>query len=199
MPSKQRAPGVPLRGGGSSARRQLRGTLGDLGSGGPEAWGQRAPLGGGLLPARSSASEGHGAEGQQDGVPGCGQPGHVALSGEPQCPSAGMPDPGPGPASHWKPPPALAAQPHSADPAWIMGRLGGTEQPPGPQLLHPTGQQWRRMRGTGGQRCQERAGRLAASGRAAGRLSCQGPGLALPAAPFLYGNEEFRLMELNHL
>lgn len=40
---------------------------------------------------------------------------------------------------------------------------------------------------------------LAGSGWADGRLSCQGPRLALQTASFLYGNEEFRLMELNHL
>lgn len=43
------------------------------------------------------------------------------------------------------------------------------------------------------------AGWLAGSGRADGRLSCQGPRLAVQTASFLYGNEEFRLMELNHL
>lgn len=40
---------------------------------------------------------GNGAAGQEDGVPRCGQPGHAALSGEPQGPSAGKPDPRPGP------------------------------------------------------------------------------------------------------
>lgn len=52
-----------------------------------------------------------------------------------------------------------------------------------------------------GQRChgaEARSG-LAGSGWADGRLSCQGPGLAVQTASFLYGNEEFRLMELNHL
>lgn len=50
-----------------------------------------------------------------------------------------------------------------------------------------------RQRGT-----EARSG-LAGSGRADGRLSCQGPRLAMQTASFLYGNEEFRLMELNHL
>lgn len=40
---------------------------------------------------------------------------------------------------------------------------------------------------------------LTGSRRADGRLSCQGPRLAMQTASFLYGNEEFRLMELNHL
>lgn len=40
---------------------------------------------------------------------------------------------------------------------------------------------------------------LAGSGRADGRLSCRVPRLAMQTASFLYGNEEFRLMELNHL
>lgn len=51
---------------------------------------------------------------------------------------------------------------------------------------------------TASQGAQARSG-LAGSGRADGRLSCQGPRLATQTASFLYGNEEFRLMELNHL
>lgn len=53
-----------------------------------------------------------------------------------------------------------------------------------------------RTRGSHG--TEARSG-LAGSGRADGRLSCQGPRLAMQTASFLYGNEEFRLMELNHL
>lgn len=41
------------------------------------------------------------------------------------------------------------------------------------------------------------AGGLARAGRRASVLP--GAGLAMQTASFLYGNEEFRLMELNHL
>lgn len=53
--------------------------------------------------------------------------------------------------------------------------------------------------GRGNQRVEARVGWLAGSGWADWCLSCQGPRLALQTASFLYGNEEFRLMELNHL
>lgn len=68
--------------------------------------------------------------------------------------------------------------------------------------FQPKEQRWRRMKGNARARdshgAEARSG-LAGSERADGRLSCQGPRLAMQTASFLYGNEEFRLMELNHL
>lgn len=97
---------------------------------------------------------------------------------------------------------ALASQPHSAVPACIMGRLGGTVYPswtstPSPREAAAEEKEGKRA----GQRCRGAEARsgLAGSGWADGRLSCQGPRLAVQTASFLYGNEEFRLMELNHL
>lgn len=83
-----------------------------------------------------------------------------------------------------------------------QGELGAEYTPPGPQLLQLKEERWRKMRGNAQARdshgAEARSG-PAGSGRADGRLSCQGPRLAMQTASFLYGNEEFRLMELNHL
>ena len=95
--------------------------------------------------------------------------------------------------------PCLRPDPQSPRASW--GALGAEWTPPGPRLLQHK-EQWWRERGNGQARdrrgAEARSG-LAGSGRADGRLSCQGPRLAVQTASFLYGNEEFRLMELNHL
>lgn len=150
----------------------------------------------GALLLRGKRAEGPGGRSAQAGAArGCGS--IRRASG----PLSREPDPRTGPAFCWRP---LAGP---GGPAPLRMNPGDTwghhVPPPGPlNSFTPKGRRWRRRRGTGrtrDARGAEARGGLAGSGRADGRLSCQGPGLATQTASFLYGNEEFRLMELNHL